>query len=263
MNDFFGNLIDNLRENLTTVLAGFLVLVILGGFIFFTVSFILPQWRLRSELLTQLETAEQAAENADQSENDTITDLRAQIEQAPEQLQETAAFLLSADAADQTINTLYQYAGDSDVDITSLQARDITTEINEEVPYYVKRYQLEARGAFNNLLGFVGAIEATRQPGYILSNVNASEGNTDATLSMQIALYISPYATGTLALAEPEDDLTTNLAEQPETVVYVVLPGDTLLSIAKLYNVPLSTIQAVNEMSDSALSPGQALLIPR
>ena len=55
MNIDLDEILNYLRENLFTVLPAAIILLLLVGYLVFTVRTVLPRWRLRAELVTQTE----------------------------------------------------------------------------------------------------------------------------------------------------------------------------------------------------------------
>jgi LysM repeat protein len=54
---------------------------------------------------------------------------------------------------------------------------------------------------------------------------------------------------------------TNALAQNSSSSTYTVMPGDTLYSISKKFNLSIDELRAKNGLSDNTLSIGQTLLI--
>ncbi len=55
---------------------------------------------------------------------------------------------------------------------------------------------------------------------------------------------------------------TPNTGNYPTENIYVVQPGDTLYSLSKRFNIPVSTIKEINNLTTDLLRIGQELFLP-
>jgi len=262
------DLLENLRDNLVSVLGIFLIVVIIIGYLFFAISSILPQWQLRSELIPQVAVAELEATRAAQSSNTNIDTLRAQIKSAPTRLVETASRFMVADAREaQILDSIYQNAETNGVEIAELQIQSAPNSTEDNL-YNIRRFQIDVAGPLPQLLTFLSNIEETSLPGFVLTNVLINQREPSDSLVMDVLLYTSPYVDDALAVTlVNESEAVDSATPTPETEAiangrYEVHRGDTLLSISLQYNVSMAALKSANSLSDNTIFPGQELLIP-
>ncbi len=267
------DLIENLRNNLISALAIFLIVVIVIGYLAFSMTSILPQWQMRSELLPQVAAAELQVTQAAQSSSTNIDTLRAQIESAPTRLVETASSFLVADAKEaQILDNLYQYAEKNGVTVAGLQVQSTPSTTEGEL-YSTRQFRVDIAGPLPQLLTFLADVRETQLPGFVLTNVTINQQTPTDVLAMDVFLYTSSYVDATLAptLAAPVEseaaapEATPTPEAQPEAVVngrYEVRRGDTLLSVSLQHNVSMSALKSANGLTDNTIFPGQELVIP-
>ncbi|MBQ8682020.1 MAG: LysM peptidoglycan-binding domain-containing protein [Bacilli bacterium] len=69
--------------------------------------------------------------------------------------------------------------------------------------------------------------------------------------------------TNNLTIGQQLNIPTSEFIETPTTTTtYTVTPGDTLYSIARLYNTTVNNIKTQNNLTSNLLTVGQQLLIP-
>jgi len=174
------------------LLAVLAIIVIAFGCLLFTQFAMLPQLQARSQLRSQLASAQQKLAESRKAQEKTPDNLKQQLAAAQTALNESAqVFLSDAQAAD-ALNRLYQYAGDSGVKIVNMQAQ--SNPVKGSSAYDVRTFRLQVEGLPRNLIRFVAQINEAALPGYVISNVNIAEGQTASVLTMDVALYTSPYA---------------------------------------------------------------------
>jgi Sec-independent protein secretion pathway component TatC len=199
------DLIENLRNNLVTALGAFLIVVIVLGYLAFSITSILPQWQMRSELLPQVAAAELQVTQAAESSSTNIDTLRAQIQSAPTRLVETASSFLVADAKEaQILDNLYQYAEQNGVTVAGLQVQS-TPSTTEDSLYGIRQFRVDISGPLPQLLDFLADVRETQLPGFVLTNVTINQQTPTDVLGMDIYLYTSSYVDAALAptLAAP------------------------------------------------------------
>jgi LysM repeat protein len=264
MNETLSDLIDNIRDNIISVMAIFMMVVILIGYLLFITNTILPQWQMRGDLITRVNSAQGELEQSAQGQESSVETLKSQITDAPDELANAADFLITEAKANQFLSDLYQYASMSNVEIAELQTQSNPSSDTESL-FDVKRLQLRVDGKLEQLMEFLARMEEVSQPSYILNNVAITEGTPQDSLTMIILLYTSPYAPEYFAetnLHETNAILPPSL-EESAPVRYVVLPGDTLLSISRQFNITFPAVRQVNNLVSNVISPDQELLIPR
>lgn len=264
MSETFSDLIDSIRDNLISVMAIFMIVVILIGYLLFVTNTILPQWQMRGDLTTRVAAAEGELEQSAQGQQSSVETLKTQITEAPDALANTADFLITEAQANQFLSDLYHHADMSNVEIAELQTQSNPSSDTEYL-YDVKQFQLRVDGKLEQLIEFVARLKEVSQPSYILNNVAITHGALQDSLTMIILLYTSPYA--------PEYFVETNLneaiavtpppIEESAPVRYVVLPGDTLLSLSRQFNITLPAIRQASNLTNNVVFPDQELLIPR
>jgi LysM repeat protein len=264
MNDVFSDLLDRIRENLVSIMAVLMMVMILFGYLFYVLNTIMPQWQLRNDLITRVTAAEAEIAQSSQGQQSNVEELKNQISEAPNALANAADFLITEAQANQFLSDLYQYASLSDVEIVELQTQTNPSS-DQDTLFIVKQFQLQVDGKLEKLIEFLARMEEVSQPSYILNNVRLTEGTPQDSLTMTIFLYTSPYAPEYFVETNPNTPIPLTSSPLPESAPlrYVVLPGDTLLSISRQFNISLSAIRQINDLAGNVISPNQELLIPR
>jgi LysM repeat protein/Tfp pilus assembly protein PilO len=230
--DYLRNLVENMLEDRFTLLALAVAIVMVLANVLVAWKFILPAWQDRRELTSQLASAEKALEKALKAQKTNPDELRKQMEAAQAKLDDVASVFLSDSQATEALNKLYQYASESQVEITSLETQPAPEgkegEEEEKSVHEVERLRLQAGGTLPSLVDFVSHIEEAAFEGFVITNVNITEGEKQQhTLSMDIALYTSPYSTGAVAQPTPGVTVTpTNLAELDEALATAWASGE-------------------------------------
>ena len=179
-------------ERLYTLLAVFAIILIAFGCLLFTQFAILSQLQARSQLRAQLASAQQKLVESRKAQEKTPDNLKQQLAAAQAALNESAQVFLSDSQAADALNRLYQYAGESGVKIVNMQAQSNPAKGSNA--YDIRTFRLQVEGLSVNLIRFVAQINEAALPGYVISNVNIAEGQTTSVLTMDVALYTSPYA---------------------------------------------------------------------
>jgi tetratricopeptide (TPR) repeat protein len=238
LSDWLGTLRERLPSDVNLALLlpiGVMVMAALGNLIFVR-SAIMPHWQAREELAAQLTEVEQQLLEAQRAQEKDPEELREELKTAQDELNQTAQFFFSESQAAEILDRLYQYAGESDVEIVNLQSLSGPAEVppGEEQPteesaeeaeetketgqeeqkklYDVNTFQLEVAGSVPHLLAFLSRIKEASFKTFKVDNVNivedADTGHTSAefqhTLTMTITLYTSPYSTGTAGETPPD-----------------------------------------------------------
>jgi len=188
------------KDRLYPLLALVAVIVIGLADVLFVGYFIVPQWRDKRELASQLASAEKALTAAKRAQEESPEELRKQVATAQATLNDVACAFLSDSQAAEALNGLYQYASESQVEIVDVQAQPAPNE-EEKGAYDVTKFRLQAGGAFPDLMDFLYRIEEAALQSFIMTNVNITEGEEQHALSMDITLYTSAYSSG--AVVQP------------------------------------------------------------
>jgi LysM repeat protein len=197
-------------ERLYTLLAVLAIIVIAFGYLLFAQSAIFPQLQARSQLHAQLALAQQKLVESRTAQEKAPDNLKQQLATAQATLNESAHVFLSDSQAADALNRLYTYAGDSGVKVVNLLAQPNPAKGSNA--YDIRTFRLQAEGLPLDLIHFVAQINEAASPGFVISHVNVAQGQTFSVLTMDVALYTSPYAsaagpspavTPTPALATP------------------------------------------------------------
>jgi LysM repeat protein/Tfp pilus assembly protein PilO len=194
-------------------------------------KFALPAWQDRKELTSQLASAEKDLAEALKAQETSPDELRKQVEAAQAKLDDVASVFLSDSQATEALNRLYQYAIESQVEITDLQTQPTPPE-EEKDSYDVRKLRLQAAGTLPNLVDFVTRIEEAQFESFVINSMNITQGQAGEeqkqhTLSMDIALYTSPYSAGAVVGPTPGVTVTPeSLAQMEEALETAWDSGD-------------------------------------
>jgi tetratricopeptide (TPR) repeat protein len=193
--------LDDWREYLPSqerlyAVVGLVVIVAIGvGDFLFVRSSIIPQLRARQALISQLASAEKELREAQQTQGDTPERLREQVATAEATLDEVANRFLSESQAAGVLNRLYEHASESGVAIVNLQTQPGSGE--KQDVYDPRRFRLQVEGTLPKLIEFVSRIKEAALESFKITDVNITEGEVLHTLTLDITLYTSPYASAT------------------------------------------------------------------
>ncbi len=201
MNFDLDDILNYLRENLLAVLPIAIIVLLLLGYLFFTVRTVLPRWQLRAALVTQSEAVEAAYAERSQQQQAGAGQIRQQITAAQANFDQSVNQFLTETEAAAFLDGLYDSAAAFGVSIVDLQARAVpqAVPINGEKPVYdTRHFHLVVEGDITQLNGFVSGIEETAVPSINLQNLlvtQGAEGFRDV-LTLDLQLFTSPYARG-------------------------------------------------------------------
>ncbi len=209
----FEAILDYLRENLFTVLAIAIMVLLVVGYLVFALRTLVPNWRQRAQLVSASATIDAAYANRTTQQQAAANQLNGQVEAAQAEFNETANRFLTEDQAALFLDGLYDNAAQTAVTIVELQAQAVPqgVTINGEKPVYdIRQFRLEVNGALPQLNQFVGRIEQTAVPSVTLQNVaiSSAEAENNAVLTLDLLLYTSPFSTGE-SVAQLPDPLPT------------------------------------------------------
>jgi tetratricopeptide (TPR) repeat protein len=191
-------------DRLYSLLALVVIIVMGVGCVLFVMFSIVPQWQTMQTLASQLAAVEQQLMEARKGQETSPQVLEVQLAEAQAALDEAASVFLSEAEAAGVLNSLYQYADESGVEIISLQEQaELEGEGEEETEnankgiYDVRMFQLQVEGSTPNLITFVSQIEEAAYEGFVVTSVNIADGEEQHhVLTMDISLYTSPYSSG-------------------------------------------------------------------
>jgi hypothetical protein len=220
-----GSLIQTLIRLLPILMIG----MILMGMVMFAVTQIVPAWKTYETTRTELEAGQATVEQIlSQSNEGDAEVLVYQIESAKTDLANSATVFMTADQADAVLDTLYTYADNAGVQITSLQAQQSVPVQPTSPPqqsgrnrnsdptpallapqvdvYNVHAFRLTVNGGVVNLMHFVTQIREATVPGFVITNFSLKAGlePTTSILTMDMLIYSSQYASGDAFLELPE-----------------------------------------------------------
>lgn len=250
------------------------IAVVVVGYAVITASSLLPGVRAWEEASARVESAQKALAEARSAQTRAPDLLRQKVATAEARRLEIAAMFASEQLASEMPTRLYQYAGESGVEIVSLQAQPPQSG-GDKALYSIRSFDVQALGPLRGLAGLVARVGETSQ-GIVISNLSISKKDEARhSLAMTITLYTSPHV-GTTPATTAGAQLTATPAATPaptavgsptptappQPVIYTVRAGDTLFSIARRYGTSVEAIMAANAMESTNVRAGEQLLIP-
>jgi tetratricopeptide (TPR) repeat protein len=186
--------------------------------------FLVPELEARRENADQAAQVEQQILMTRQSEPDqTSEDIEAALATAEAEVDQAADVFFADAQAASLLDSLYEYADESDVEIVSLQNVPVAGEGETETVtqtqtavFEANAFQLEALGTVADLLDFVSRIREAASPSFAIQNASVTTEDRGPTLTLDFTIYTSPFSVRTSL--EPTVELTpsptpANLAE--------------------------------------------------
>jgi len=237
----------NLRDNIQfadrlSLLALVVVIVMVLANVLVVWKFVLPAWQDRQELTSQLASAQESLEEALKAQEASPDELRKQAEAAQAKLDDAASIFFSESQEKEALSKLDQYASESQVEITARQIIPISEEEKKD-SYDVGKFHLQVEGALPKLVDFVARIEEAAFESFVIDSVNITRGGEGEeqerhTLSMDIALYTSPYSAGAVVGPTPGVTVTPgSLAQMEEALGTAWDSGDWELVIGLIEQI--------------------------
>lgn len=206
MNSMAAKVLDFLRANeriLTYVSLAMIVVIGLAFGVFYQLV-IMPQLRLREDLINQLSLAQRDLVKQRQADPWAPEKVQRQLDAAKAEYSQAASIFMTESEAAGVLDALYQYAEDAGATVVKLEGEpNLEAEAQKAEGYDVRLFRMEVTGSFADLMDFVTRIDEAKQKSVRISNVNIPEGTEPHTLTLDISLYTSPYAaakTGPLSL---------------------------------------------------------------
>lgn len=193
------------------VAAGIIVAAVLGNVLFVGFS-IVPQWRTRNQLASEVARAHHQLEV--QREEKSADRLEEQLVAARDQLEQAASVFFSESEAADVLGRLYRYADERGVEIVTLEGSP-DPKSEENSVYDVRTFRLQAVGTVPALVDFVSHIREAASKTFQVDNVNIAEGEHGHSLTLGFALYTSSYSSG--AAAEPAPDTSPTATSKSVT----------------------------------------------
>lgn len=236
-------------DRLALLLAVGLVILLALGICLYIVVALVPNIRVRGELIGTVAVGEQMLADAQATSAAEPARVQAQVASAQTRVQEAAQAFLSETQATTALNQLYQYARDSGVTITELKTQP-APQVDEQSVVRLNTFALRATGALPRLLNFLARMRETSRSGFVIDNITIAldEAPTNATTtpqhvaSMNVLLYTSAYAEN--AVTQPISGVVTALP-----TLAPLTPGDIQPSPALTLPV-LVTVQPSPMTSD-------------
>ncbi len=194
----FGDILSNLRDGLPKVLGmGMLTLVLVGDLLFAMLQ-VYPTVRLHSGLASQLAEARQAL-IAPAGDAQVEAALKAKLAKMEAKLDTQAGAFLAESDVSVVLNHLYSYAEENGVQIAKVQAASAAgPTTSKDTSHDVQSFQVEVSGSTVQLIHFVGRLQEASLSAVVINQLVIKSGKGSQgtrTLSMNLLLYTSPYAT--------------------------------------------------------------------
>jgi hypothetical protein len=168
---------------------------------------IIPQWKdyesLQSELNTSHQTIDGHLTQVSQDQEDDLSLARTQLEAAQHDQDEAARFFWTDIQADAILDRVYQYANESNVLLTVLQAQDppqqSSSRNRDATPsglYSVRTMELQVTGGLVQLMNFISRFRENVVPSVIINGVQLEQREDQGALRMTLSIYTSPFASG-------------------------------------------------------------------
>ncbi len=257
MGEAAGSIIQRIIRLIPILMIGLLIM----GIVLFIVTSVVPHLRQYETLNQQVSDAQTAiAPTPDSGSNDNLVILQQQLDSAQTDLKKAASIFMSPDQAEQIITTMYGYAKDSGVQITTLQAQQPAagntnsgasqanqTPVPASVdPYHTLAFRLQVDGTIPQLLGFITHIREAQVAGMIITNVNLNDSAGQESLTMDLLTYSSPFSAGEAYLNLPTIEIPPGLTvvqttSQQSTVSGTPAPGASASGTPEATTEPLPT----------------------
>ncbi|HML20606.1 MAG TPA: hypothetical protein PKD09_03090, partial [Aggregatilinea sp.] len=222
MNDFEESSFS-LGSKLVNLLPLLLIAAILVGLAAFGITTVMPKWQTHGDMQTEIaanSAAVTATASARQGEAEV---LNAQMISMDNRLADAGSVFLTSAQADSMLDKLYVYAKDSQVEIVKLELQP-PAEVVETTAYSVRTFSLEVSGKVTYLMQFMVRIKEASAPSLVFGNVAITESEQQATLTMDLLMYVSPYASGTALDNLPEHSISTPNAPTPTPLATTPAP---------------------------------------
>jgi len=226
MDDFSeGNeLLEQLRETLPRLLPTLLILLLLVGNMLFAAANLLPYWLRYQELASEVQEAQETLDAlAASGELSEVSVLQEQLLSAEDNVVLAADTYFTEDQIADVIQNLYTYADGSGVRIFSLRTQEMAPIAGGAYATNILRAQLT--GSVPRLMNFVIRLREAALPTILLQNLDIQQqDDTEAMLTLEIQVHISPYAGGTALDVLPERPIPTPFDPPQPTLIAEVTP---------------------------------------
>lgn len=217
----------SLRDRLMRLLPIMIILMAILGIALYSVRNLVPGVQSFNLLSEAVATYQSAVETqvAAQDNSDSLVILERQVERIEEQLYASSSIFLSRSEAETVLNRLYSYAYSRGVRVVNLQAQQPTDAAPsaDTAPYEVTTMQLQVVGGVANLIDFIAHFREASLPGVSLENLNVTRTEGETTLTMNVRIYTSQFASGDVLSQLPSPTPTL----EPSAVIPTATPTPT------------------------------------
>jgi LysM repeat protein len=135
-------------------------------------------------------TARQSLVDANQLSQKSPTDLQTQLSNQQATVVASQSVFLTDSQVSQLTDDLYRYATAAGVTITDLQTQPLVPQ-NDQNAYNALSMKLTAEGDSHQLVLFASQIKETVLQGFVVNNINLTQGKTTSKLSLDVSVFSS------------------------------------------------------------------------
>ena len=188
-------LIDTFRENLLTVIGVMFLALLTVLYLGLFAGSIVPLQQNRASLNNRLETAVSSQNEQENAIQSNIEEQSAQFEAAQTQLNEATAVFLTEAQAGTVLEAINQYANATAISLVEVEAQPSPPKSGNTI-FDIRQFEIRAEGNTERLLQFLALLRETAVSTVSLLDVTLIGENGRGSLSFQLVLYTSPFATG-------------------------------------------------------------------
>jgi hypothetical protein len=255
-------------SNLTTLIRGrlpLMLIVLIGlGNVLVGLTGIVPALRAHEQLVGEVAAGRQAltdraAKKGQQTEADT---LQLQINSAKAKLDKAASGFWTELQLNGIVDRMYEYADSSGVKIANLQSQQPQSgqgaQNKKTNAFDVRIFRLQVEGTAPQLLNFVARIRELSLPTVTIANLNITRSDTQSTLTVNLQVLTSPFASGEVFSTLPKISTPTRI---PSSATPTLTPTST--STPTITPSPSATPTATATLKPTATAiPGTPTLVP-
>ncbi|MEA3407802.1 MAG: LysM peptidoglycan-binding domain-containing protein [Chloroflexota bacterium] len=208
-------------KQIAAILPTLVIALLLTSYSLYIVLYTVPQARIMSDTVEQLNAKKRELSEMRQNREERSPSLERQLHITRNTLNEKYKVFLSKSVAAQSLDELYDHADQTQV--TILDLRNQPSPEKKKALYDVEAFRLQVEGDMSNLLRFTSRVHETiHVKSFVVSNVSIVPRENTHLLTMNIALYTSPYASGNFS-ASPI--IEGSLRAQESTQVSLPIPN--------------------------------------
>lgn len=197
---------DALRETIVRLLPILLIGTLIVVNMMVMATQVWPQWQAYVSAQADVDAAQTQLEALQNAEQDDSTILASQVEDATGVFNESVQPFLTPTQPEEILENLYFYADESAVTITGVLTQQSAVEIESNL-YNVRMFRVHVLSTPTRLMNFVMRIQEARLPSVQIQNLAISENEDASDLTMDILLYNSAFADGTVLSELPYMDI--------------------------------------------------------